>query len=79
MHWILKNREAELGLRLGAALWRFWFIRSMREEGLEWLNQLMQFATALPRNANLANALEGIGLLQAQLVSPKEGLAYLKK
>ncbi len=79
MHWILKNKEAELGLRLGAALWRFWFIRSMREEGLEWLNQLMQFATALPRNANLANALEGIGLLQAQLVSPKEGLAYLKK
>ncbi len=79
MRWILKNKEAQLGLRLGAALWRFWFIRSMREEGLVWFNQVMQLATTLPRNATFANALEGIGLLQAQLVSPKEGLDYLKK
>ncbi len=79
MHWILKNKEKELGLRLGAALWRFWFIRSMREEGLEWFNQVMQLSSPVPNNANLANALEGIGLLQAQLVSPEEGIAYLKK
>ena len=79
MQWILKNKETELGLRLGAALWRFWFIRSMREEGLEWFNQVMQLASPLPNNDTLANALEGIGLLQAQLVSPEEGSAYLKK
>jgi predicted ATPase/AraC-like DNA-binding protein len=79
MQWILANKEAELGLRLGAALWRFWFIRSMRAEGLTWFNQVMQLNTGLLKNENLANALEGIGLLQAQLVSPEEGLAYLKK
>ncbi len=79
MQWILKNKETELGLRLGAALWRFWFIRSMREEGLKWFNQVMQLASSLPLNAKLAYALEGIGLLQAQSVSPEEGLAYLKK
>ena len=79
MQWILKNKETELGLRLGAALWRFWFIRSMREEGLDWFNQVMQLASSLPKNATLANALEGIGLLQAQLVSPEKGLAYLQK
>jgi hypothetical protein len=33
--WAAENREAEIGLPLGAAMWRFWEMRGYLTEGRE--------------------------------------------
>jgi non-specific serine/threonine protein kinase len=38
---VLDTRDAEDGLRLGAALWRFWFQRGYLREGRAWLEALL--------------------------------------
>jgi predicted ATPase/class 3 adenylate cyclase len=40
LEWSLDS-DVEAGLRLGAALWRFWLVRGYLTEGLEWLEQLL--------------------------------------
>jgi hypothetical protein len=35
--WVVKQGPAELGLRLGAALWQLWHVRDYQSEGREWL------------------------------------------
>lgn len=41
LRWALDRSDAELGLRLGAALWRFWMLRSHLAEGRKWLTELL--------------------------------------
>ena len=36
LSWALEHGEGELALRLGAALWRFWFARGYYGEGTTW-------------------------------------------
>lgn len=53
--------DAELGLRLACALWRFWYTRGDYQEGFHWLQGLLARATqATPMRAK---ALNGAGLL----------------
>lgn len=35
------RNDAELALRLGGALWRFWFVRGYLSEGLRWLEEVL--------------------------------------
>ena len=37
----MESGEAEVGLRIGAALWRFWQLRGSAAEGREHLEQLL--------------------------------------
>ena len=39
--WSTRSREAEAGLRIGAALWRFWQMREPPQEGRECLERLL--------------------------------------
>jgi predicted ATPase/DNA-binding SARP family transcriptional activator len=41
MRWAISQREVELGMRLGAALWRFWQIRAHLSEGRQLLTDLL--------------------------------------
>jgi predicted ATPase/DNA-binding SARP family transcriptional activator len=41
MRWAISQREVELGMRLGAALWRFWQIRAHLTEGRQLLSDLL--------------------------------------
>ncbi|HWE63745.1 MAG TPA: tetratricopeptide repeat protein [Chloroflexota bacterium] len=41
LQWSLQPGEAEIGLRLGAALWRFWYMHGYAAEGRRWLAQLL--------------------------------------
>jgi predicted ATPase/DNA-binding SARP family transcriptional activator len=39
--WATESGETEVGLRTGAALWRFWQLRGYETEGREWLERLL--------------------------------------
>jgi predicted ATPase/DNA-binding CsgD family transcriptional regulator/transcriptional regulator with XRE-family HTH domain len=62
--WAVEREEVVPGLRLGAALWRFWSIRGHLAEGRRWLEALLALAErgAAPV-VLLARALRGVGHL----------------
>jgi tetratricopeptide (TPR) repeat protein len=66
LSWLLELGEGELDLRLGAALWRFWFARSYLSEGVRWMVRVL--ADSNPSaSPTRVKALEGMGwLTQAQ-------------
>lgn len=45
-----QHREAELGLQLGTALWRYWVSQNLMDEGYERLKKLVQIADHLKLN-----------------------------
>lgn len=47
--WSIKSRDAELGVRLAGALWRFWYMRCFYKEGQEYLSAAL--LNAASRNA----------------------------
>lgn len=53
--------SAEQGLRLAAALWRFWYVRGHFAEGRRWLEHLLALPTGAMPTATRANALNGAG------------------
>jgi predicted ATPase/class 3 adenylate cyclase len=59
--WMLQSEEAEPGLRLASALWRFWDMRGYYGEGRRWLEEVL----AKDRQASeaRAKALEAVGWL----------------
>jgi predicted ATPase/class 3 adenylate cyclase len=60
LSWALEREEAELALRLGGALWWFWFVRGHYIEGRRWLED----ALAMDRRGApevRAMALAGVG------------------
>jgi predicted ATPase/class 3 adenylate cyclase/DNA-binding XRE family transcriptional regulator len=66
LRWTLERGEAERGLRLAGALWRFWYVRGHVREGRQWLDELL----AMERSGQVraspaarAKALNGAGVL----------------
>jgi len=53
LHRALDTHDAESGMRLGAALWRFWLQRGYLREGRSWLEALLALD---PDNVSLARA-----------------------
>jgi predicted ATPase/class 3 adenylate cyclase len=49
--WALERASPALALRLGAALWRFWYLRGYLSEGRVWLERVL--ATATPATSPL--------------------------
>jgi len=41
LRWARDSGEQEGGLRLAAALWRFWYVRGRQSEGRQWLEDLL--------------------------------------
>jgi predicted ATPase/class 3 adenylate cyclase len=62
LRWAVERGEADLGLRLGGALWRFWYTHAHLSEGREWLTALLADPGA-GRSAARAKALAGLGTL----------------
>ncbi|MEZ4733370.1 MAG: tetratricopeptide repeat protein [Caldilineaceae bacterium] len=56
--------DAEMGLRLAGALWRFWHTRGYYQEGFRWLQGLLARATLC--TAARAKALEAAGILASR-------------
>ena len=60
--WAEAAGEAQLGLRLAAALWRFWLMRGHLDESLGWLERALGSSPSTPSTAR-ARALLGVGWL----------------
>jgi predicted ATPase/class 3 adenylate cyclase len=57
--WALETGSADLGLRLGFALWRFWQVRGHLREGRRWFDALLALPQAAPPTAARAKGLTG--------------------
>ncbi len=62
LEWSM-NSDAEAGLRLAGALWRFWEIRGYLGEGREWLSQILALPGVSSRTIARAKVLSGAGVL----------------
>jgi predicted ATPase len=62
LDWLSRAPDAELGLRLCAALWRFWQVQSHMTEGRDWLERLLARPSTNPGRGR-ARALVGAGAL----------------
>jgi predicted ATPase len=66
LEWLTETGNAEWGLRIGVALFRFWEMREYLAEGREWLGKLLKLKGALsPSNARL-RALFAAGILATE-------------
>ncbi len=63
LRWALEGQEAEMGLRLGGVLYRFWRLRNHAYEGRNWLKQVLSQPGAQVRAITRATALTGAGFL----------------
>ncbi|HEV2063275.1 MAG TPA: tetratricopeptide repeat protein, partial [Thermoanaerobaculia bacterium] len=63
IEWAAQSGTAETGLRLAAALWRFWLVRGHLTEGRERLATLLAIGAAAGRSKTRAKALTGAGSL----------------
>jgi non-specific serine/threonine protein kinase len=65
--WSIEQEQAEAGLRLGAALWRFWHVRCHLREGRDRLQALLSMPGAQECRSMRAKALNGAGALAEDL------------
>lgn len=60
--WALNNGMGDLAMRLGGALWRFWWIRGHLSEGRHWMEQVLIYSDTADTQVQ-ARALNGLGVL----------------
>ncbi len=46
LQWAVEHGQAELALRLGGALWRYWYIQGRLSEGPRWLKRTLELPDA---------------------------------
>jgi len=61
--WSVVGGDAEAGLRLGGALWRFWWVRGYLSEGRRWLDEFLRASAATPLGVVRGRALHGAAWL----------------
>ncbi len=66
LDWLTQTGNADWGLRLGAALFRFWEPREHLAEGRERLMRLLRLPAAAARNRGRARALFAAGVLAGE-------------
>lgn len=60
LRWSIEIGDADVGLRLGAVLWRYWYRRGHLRQGRRWLEQLLSLSGDTHAIAR-AKALDGLG------------------
>jgi predicted ATPase len=63
LEWLTKTEDAEWGLRLGTALFRYWEVRELLAEGRDRLDRLLQLREAPPTARLRMRALFAAGVL----------------
>jgi predicted ATPase/DNA-binding SARP family transcriptional activator/DNA-binding CsgD family transcriptional regulator len=62
LSWALEREEADLGMRFGEALWRFWYNRGDLSEGIRWMERVLAGGEPAASPVRV-RALEGMGWL----------------
>jgi predicted ATPase/DNA-binding SARP family transcriptional activator/DNA-binding CsgD family transcriptional regulator len=62
LSWVLEREQAELGLRFGAALWRFWFAQGYLSEGIRSMEEVLAGSESAVASLRV-KTLEGMGWL----------------
>jgi predicted ATPase/class 3 adenylate cyclase len=60
--WALERQETDVAIRLGGALWLFWFVRGYHSEGIRWLEEALAIDGHVSPESR-AMALVGAGAL----------------
>jgi predicted ATPase len=63
LEWLAETGEAEWGMRLGAALFRFWEVREYFAEGRHWLDKVLKLPATAKTNKARGRALFAAGVL----------------
>jgi predicted ATPase/class 3 adenylate cyclase/Tfp pilus assembly protein PilF len=71
--------EVETGLRLGAALWRFWLVRGHMREGRERLEHLLALPGAEARTSARAKGLHGLGTIILEISDFSQSRPFLEE
>ncbi len=79
LSWVLRSGEAELGLRLGAALSDFWRLGSHVREGVRWLGNVLALPGADGSTLRRARALTAAGELHAWINAPEAYLGFAQE
>ncbi len=61
LHWIVRSDEGELGLRMIAAMWRFWQVRGHLLEGHELAHAVLDLPSVPAQDASLRSRAEAAG------------------
>jgi predicted ATPase/class 3 adenylate cyclase len=61
LRWAIEADEGEIGLRIVAALWRFWHLAGHLSEGRRWANAVLALPSAAGRTVTRARALAAAG------------------
>ena len=73
--WAMDAGEAEVGLRIGAALWRYWQLRSHVQEGRERLQDLLALGSGSPgARAKAQTMIANLALNQGDLETARRML-----
>ncbi len=67
LKWVEETGEAEHGLRMGGALWRFWLVRGHMIEGRERLTALLALSGSTQRTRERAKVLNGAATIIHEL------------
>jgi predicted ATPase len=78
LRWATETKDAETGLRLAGALWRFWEVRGHLSEGRRWLEMLLLMGDAAPA-AVRAKALSRAGALERDQGDYTQAFSLLKQ
>jgi predicted ATPase/DNA-binding CsgD family transcriptional regulator len=61
--WLLEEKEVDLAIRLGGAMWWFWYVRGYWSEGRRWLEATLELPHTGGQTAARAKAIRGAGTL----------------
>jgi predicted ATPase len=63
LRWAIETSEANFGMEVAAAMWRFWMLGSHLAEGRRWLTEMLALPVAAPHKVLRARALMALGSL----------------
>jgi predicted ATPase/DNA-binding SARP family transcriptional activator len=77
LRWSIETGNAEMAMRIGGALWRFWLQRNHIREGRQWLEEMLALPEASEPTAHRAKAVTVLaGLVYWQGDYDAAGAAY---
>lgn len=79
LEWLTENGNADWGLRLGTALFRFWEAREYLAEGRDWLGRLLKLAGAAPATNTRTRALFAAGVLAGEQGDYASAVALMRE